>query len=148
MDEAVVAIVFTTVLLAAMRWPTGLDGVRVAHTTKRVAEQIAAIRGVMLGLLSLLLGFTFSLVVTCVSDVNLVRVVVMRQETRRRFRGLPWRVARDSPTCFRGDENREFAVRTRKCPAPSLAATRTLTFNSCDSRATIALDYRSGFGIF
>jgi hypothetical protein len=62
-DEAVVAIVFTTVLLAAVEVAYRLGRrSRGAHDEAR-RRQIAAIRGVMLGLLSLLLGFTFSMAV-------------------------------------------------------------------------------------
>ena len=63
MDEAVVAIVFTTVLLAAVEVAYRLGRrSRGAHDEAR-GRHIAAIRGVMLGLLSLLLGFTFSMAV-------------------------------------------------------------------------------------
>jgi hypothetical protein len=62
-DEAVVAIVFTTLLLAAVEVAYRLGRrSRRAHDEAR-RRQIAAIRGVILGLLSLLLGFTFSMAV-------------------------------------------------------------------------------------
>lgn len=63
MDEAVVAIVFTTVLLAAVEVAYRLG--RRSRGVRRGARrhQIAAIRGVILGLLSLLLAFTFSMAV-------------------------------------------------------------------------------------
>jgi hypothetical protein len=62
-DEAVVAVVFTTVLLAA-----GEVAYRFGRRSRRDRDdahrrQISAIRGVMLGLLSLLLAFTFSMAV-------------------------------------------------------------------------------------
>jgi hypothetical protein len=62
-NEAVVAIVFTTVLLAAVE-----VAYRLGRRSRRDRDdarhrQIGAIRGVMLGLLSLLLGFTFSMAV-------------------------------------------------------------------------------------
>jgi hypothetical protein len=62
-DEAVVAIVLTTVLLAAVEVAYRLGRrSRGAHDEAR-RRHIAAIRGVILGLLSLLLGFTFSMAV-------------------------------------------------------------------------------------
>ena len=63
MDEAVVAIVLTTVLLAVVEVAYRLGRrSRGAHDEAH-RRQIAAIRGAILGLLSLLLGFTFSMAV-------------------------------------------------------------------------------------
>ena len=63
MDEASTAIVFTTALLAAVEVAYRLGRrSRGAHDEAR-RRHIAAIRGVILGLLSLLLGFTFSMAV-------------------------------------------------------------------------------------
>jgi hypothetical protein len=62
-DEAVVAIVCTTVLLTAVEVAYRLGRRSRAPHDEARRRHIAAIRGVMLGLLSLLLGFTFSMAV-------------------------------------------------------------------------------------
>ena len=61
MDEALAVVVFTTFLLAAgeVAYWLGRRSRRVHHDARR--RQIAAIRSLILGLLSLLLGFTFSM---------------------------------------------------------------------------------------
>ena len=63
MDEASVAIVLTTALLAAVEVAHRLGRQSRGADDEARRRQIAAIRGAMLGLLTLLLGFTFSMAV-------------------------------------------------------------------------------------
>ena len=63
MDEASVAIVLTTALLAAVEVAYRLGRQSRGADDEARRRQIAAIRGAMLGLLTLLLGFTFSMAV-------------------------------------------------------------------------------------
>jgi hypothetical protein len=62
-DEASVAIVLTTALLAAVEVAYRLGRQSRGADDEARRRQIAAIRGAMLGLLTLLLGFTFSMAV-------------------------------------------------------------------------------------